>query len=641
MDEGHGQPAHIPNTSQCQYPPHHSPSSSAFTSQSRDAHHYDPVHNTESWHGNANNPPSRPGPPYAGTISTPQWTMPAAYSWQGFGEAHSGSQGPDIAYQQPPGFAGTIHSPWGEPRGFEPHSASFGYIPGMYSDGPSNGPNAAARSSLTASLQSQVYPMRRHPTTGPLPDDYIRQAARTRNDAVRALDAQLRAEAIEAADLPTNSLQISGSYDYHHSLDNSRSRRHDNHDWDSEDDDDLDPDTDVYSTNPYRAGIMFNGDMDEERRMAAARGAAMAARKSVPSKAFIASLEKLDPMKDLKEGDRTCMICYNEFGIQNPDGIIEEPIRLPKCKHVFGDKCIKKWFEDSDSCPYCRDKLPSEHVHRKHPVYEHLYAATHPRRVHMAAAASAQVQAQSARIRAAGYLSRASEGMAFETGPSRDYSRHLLEEYHYLMRGSGVPDGWSSYSPPNRSRESENRRRQARGRASGGRPTSVGSARLVASGPPNHQVAPMRAHLQNITPNTLNSIPTTAPRRSITPGLSRQHSTGSAPTVVTPPRSRLSEASSPSSEEASPPVAVGSGIATEDRHSPPGGTRPYRSWNTGSDPYESFITASEGHPPGRRPRGGMEPSDQAVPSDRSRDSDYLQRYGDFGSQALGGSRWSR
>ena len=43
--------------------------------------------------------------------------------------------------------------------------------------------------------------------------------------------------------------------------------------------------------------------MDDERRMAAARGA-LAARKSVPSKEFVASLERLDP-KDLKEADRS------------------------------------------------------------------------------------------------------------------------------------------------------------------------------------------------------------------------------------------------------------------------------------------------------------------------------------------------
>lgn len=55
-----------------------------------------------------------------------------------------------------------------------------------------------------------------------------------------------------------------------------------------------------------------------------------------------------------------CVICYNDYGVQSPEGINEAPLRLPKCKHVFGDHCIKKWFEDSDSCPYCRDKLPSE-----------------------------------------------------------------------------------------------------------------------------------------------------------------------------------------------------------------------------------------------------------------------------------------
>ena len=55
-----------------------------------------------------------------------------------------------------------------------------------------------------------------------------------------------------------------------------------------------------------------------------------------------------------------CIICYNEFGVKNPDGFIERPVRLPKCKHIFGDHCLKQWLQDSDSCPYCRDKLPSE-----------------------------------------------------------------------------------------------------------------------------------------------------------------------------------------------------------------------------------------------------------------------------------------
>lgn len=54
------------------------------------------------------------------------------------------------------------------------------------------------------------------------------------------------------------------------------------------------------------------------------------------------------------------MICYNDFGTETPEGVKEAPLRLPICKHIFGDHCIKKWFEESDSCPYCRTKVPSD-----------------------------------------------------------------------------------------------------------------------------------------------------------------------------------------------------------------------------------------------------------------------------------------
>lgn len=61
---------------------------------------------------------------------------------------------------------------------------------------------------------------------------------------------------------------------------------------------------------------------------------------------------------------QACIICYNDFGVETPEGITETPLRLPKCGHLFGDHCIKQWFEDSDSCPYCRDKLHSEPRYR-------------------------------------------------------------------------------------------------------------------------------------------------------------------------------------------------------------------------------------------------------------------------------------
>ncbi|KAH8815136.1 hypothetical protein F5884DRAFT_664757 [Xylogone sp. PMI_703] len=107
----------------------------------------------------------------------------------------------------------------------------------------------------------------------------------------------------------------------------------------------------------------FSAELDNERAMAVIRGA-QAAAKRVPPKSVLDSFEKVDITK-LSNEDRTCTICYNEFGVENPEGLIESPVRLPKCRHVFGDHCIKKWFEEQDTCPYCRDKLPSEPIRAK------------------------------------------------------------------------------------------------------------------------------------------------------------------------------------------------------------------------------------------------------------------------------------
>lgn len=83
--------------------------------------------------------------------------------------------------------------------------------------------------------------------------------------------------------------------------------------------------------------------------------------KRVASRKAIAQLQSVD-MSTLEESEKCCVICYNDFGVPNPEGINEAPLRLPNCKHIFGDHCIKKWFEESDSCPYCRDKVHSETI---------------------------------------------------------------------------------------------------------------------------------------------------------------------------------------------------------------------------------------------------------------------------------------
>ncbi|KAI1807155.1 hypothetical protein F4811DRAFT_37985 [Daldinia bambusicola] len=114
---------------------------------------------------------------------------------------------------------------------------------------------------------------------------------------------------------------------------------------------------------------------DERMRAHQLIRGAMSSNKRVASKKAITSLESV-AIPSLPENERTCVICYNDYGVETPEGISENPLRLPKCKHVFGDHCIKKWFEESDSCPYCRDKVPSEPQYRNtmhaHNVYRFL-----------------------------------------------------------------------------------------------------------------------------------------------------------------------------------------------------------------------------------------------------------------------------
>ncbi|KAK1987906.1 hypothetical protein LZ30DRAFT_745411 [Colletotrichum cereale] len=107
------------------------------------------------------------------------------------------------------------------------------------------------------------------------------------------------------------------------------------------------------------AGRLVDGDhhVDPVRAAQFLRGSVTT--KYVASSSAIQSLQSV-PISDLPESERTCVICYNEYGVETPEGVKEAPLRLPKCKHVFGDHCIKKWLEDSDSCPYCRDKVPNE-----------------------------------------------------------------------------------------------------------------------------------------------------------------------------------------------------------------------------------------------------------------------------------------
>lgn len=112
----------------------------------------------------------------------------------------------------------------------------------------------------------------------------------------------------------------------------------------------------------------------EQRRLDRAMDLHAIHTRKAASRDFIASLKKVDP-NDLDPEKRckleqtylhigrssnlssACDVCYETFGEESPEGIVEHAVRLPKCKHVFGNLCLKKWLGDKATCPICRDSL--------------------------------------------------------------------------------------------------------------------------------------------------------------------------------------------------------------------------------------------------------------------------------------------
>lgn len=165
--------------------------------------------------------------------------------------------------------------------------------------------------------------------------------------------------------------------------------------------------------------------------------------KYVASSSAIQSLQSV-PIAELSESERTCVICYNEFGVETPEGVKEAPLRLPKCKHVFGDHCIKKWFEESDSCPYCRDKVPHEpRITSTHPNFDRYY-------------------------RNRGHVNLG--GLVGYAGYMRDRDASLAQDDPNRSQGSGSSHG-ERRSPPTDSGESRRRIRPRTGVQGPGSPT--------------------------------------------------------------------------------------------------------------------------------------------------------------------------
>ncbi|KAJ8061875.1 hypothetical protein OCU04_009666 [Sclerotinia nivalis] len=222
---------------------------------------------------------------------------------------------------------------------------------------------------------------------------------------------------------------------------------------------------------------------DEGGTLAAVlRGRGGVGGKRMPSKEFLLSLETLNP-SDLSEEERSCMICYNEFGVKNPEGVSEQPLRLPKCRHIFGAICIKKWFKENDSCPYCRDKVPSESAAAKI-IVRHARQLMRDQRDQMRNRLNA-----TARSTEAGHLN-----------PSALNS----QESQSMTSGDRTPPVWSR---PSTADTVESRRRVSRGRTGSHRaahlstrPNPMTSARLYIPTSPSqlqNEVSPPQTHLQH------------------------------------------------------------------------------------------------------------------------------------------------
>ncbi|KAI9651197.1 hypothetical protein NHQ30_001234 [Ciborinia camelliae] len=187
-------------------------------------------------------------------------------------------------------------------------------------------------------------------------------------------------------------------------------------------------------------------------------GGADMGNKRMPSKEFMHSLESLNP-DDLSKEERS---------------VSELPLRIPKCRHVFGAICIKKWFKENDSCPYCRDKVPSESA--KKAFMRQYRQALHS---HMRG-----------EMRRRQLTGRPAEAGSLYPGALNP------EEYHDMSLGDRTLPSWTR---PSTTDAAESRRRLLRGRTGSHReahrPSSMGSARFYSpTSQLQNEVSPAQTH---------------------------------------------------------------------------------------------------------------------------------------------------
>ena len=294
----------------CQYQQSQPPSvQGSFSSPSRDAHHYDPIHNTDSWYqldNSAGQGRSRAPPALS------QWGGSYVHTntWQGFGDGQARLGGELTDHLPQTAFMGIPNIPWNEMQGYD--AGPFGYSPFMNvqnratapvtsSTGrhaappaiPSPIPTPLPMSNLSATHPS--YPRMDHRSDPPNPSN-------PSSDGPSLLERSRAARIARAEQRGALASQLSQSYDHPRSNpteDHSLARRRTAQTWDSDEDEGGLADSEDFG---HRRHSQLFGEQDDERALAAMRGA-IAAGKKIPSKEALASLERVD-MKDLKDSDK-------------------------------------------------------------------------------------------------------------------------------------------------------------------------------------------------------------------------------------------------------------------------------------------------------------------------------------------------
>jgi len=68
-----------------------------------------------------------------------------------------------------------------------------------------------------------------------------------------------------------------------------------------------------------------------------------------------------------------CSICLGDINFNHQIFLFNKNIGYElSCGHIFHYKCINKWFEKHDTCPYCRDLVNDDPIvlHRKKIEYD-------------------------------------------------------------------------------------------------------------------------------------------------------------------------------------------------------------------------------------------------------------------------------